>query len=164
MPNLTVAEAVGAFEITRRTLQRHLAAGTIPGATKNPTGQWIIPAEGLHAAQIPPRQTWRDTAPNGATPDAPPAPNGAVATQKPWKTGRDTTPNGAPNPAPPAPTDATDARQRIRDLEQRLELSERLREAAERNAEDLRRSLRMLETRSSPPEPRTRRVWWGRTK
>lgn len=72
---LTVAQAVDAFEIHPRRLQRLLAAGHIAGAHKDDTGRWHIPIAGLHEARIPARKTWLQ---NPATPATPVATNPAT--------------------------------------------------------------------------------------
>ncbi|QIM18085.1 hypothetical protein G7066_04395 [Leucobacter coleopterorum] len=63
-PRLTVTQAVAAFNVTKRTLQRGLAAGDLDGATKDNSRQWPIPVEALHALGFVARQA----TPNGASP------------------------------------------------------------------------------------------------
>lgn len=153
MPNLSVSQAVEAFDVERRTLQRLLALGKITGAQKDAAGRWAIPVESLHAAQINARQTWRSDATNSTTTTASVATD---ATNDP-KNPENSEKNRAPRVATDAPGDAT-LRDKVFQLETQLDLERRLREAAERNAEDLRTSLRMLEAGSSSSSGRRR--WW----
>lgn len=160
-PRLSVSAAVEAFEIERRTLQRLLSAGRLDGAIKDERGRWLIPVEALHAAGFGARKTWIFDATNDATvsrQDATRRDNDATrrdndATRAPEtfeKTGHDSATRVATN-------DATELRQRVTQLEQQLETERRLREASERNADDLRMSLRMLE---AGPTPARGRRWW----
>lgn len=147
-PKLTVAQAVAAFDVTRRTLQRRLAAGELDGAAKDNAGHWSIPIEALHALgcgarKNVPQDTTRAT--NGATK------SGETFPQKEYQL----TPNSAPEIA--------SLRAILHDTQQQLEAERRLREAAERNSEDLRTAMRMLESTSektTTAEPPTRRRWW----
>lgn len=153
-PVLSVAEAVAAFDVTKRTLQRRLVAGDIVGASKDTNGHWKIPIEALHAASFTARQ--------GTTDDATPAPNSATSgtphTTNPIKS----TQNSATSDA----TEAASLRAILRDTQQQLEAERYRREAAEQNANDLRTALRMLEAGTSqrqPAQPQTpRRRWWQR--
>lgn len=158
-PRLSVSAAVEAFDVERRTLQRMLSGGQLDGASKDERGRWLIPVEALHAAGFSARQTWLSDATSDATA------RDSVATRSPRtfaNTGRDS----ATTDATRRDTDATELRQRVAQLEQQLEREQqradtetRLREAAERNADDLRSSLRMLE---AGPSPASRRRWWQR--
>lgn len=156
-PRLTVTQAVAAFNVTKRTLQRRLAAGELDGATKDDAGQWSIPIEALHALGIGARQA--------TTNDAPPlrhsAPKNIQNVEKPGEL-------SAPNSAPPTPDDATEItslRAILHDTQQQLATEQRLREAAERNTEDLRTAMRMVEAGLQSPAsiaPNQRRRWWQR--
>lgn len=152
-PRLSVSAAVEAFQVERRSLQRLLSAGRLDGAAKDERGRWMIPVEALHAAGFAPRQTWLSDATNSATVTRHDA---TSARQSLENTGRDS----ATNNATARDSDATDLRQRIAQLEQQLDTEKRLREAAERNADDLRMSLRMIEPDASTERPRRR--WWQR--
>lgn len=153
-PRLSVSAAVEAFEIERRTLQRLLSAGRLDGAIKDERGRWLIPVEALHAAGFGARKTWISDATNDATvsrQDATRRDNDATRAPETFeKTGHDSATRVATN-------DATELRQRVTQLEQQLETERRLREASERNADDLRMSLRMLE---AGPTPARGRRWW----
>lgn len=131
---LTVSQAVDAFDIHPRRLQRLLAAGKIAGAHKDDTGRWHIPITGLHEARIPARKTWLEDSATAAA---------SVAT----------------NPATHDTTVAT-LRDRIRDLETQLDTERRLKQAAEQNATDLRNALRILEPMQLTAPPR--KPWWRR--
>lgn len=155
-PQLSVSAAVDAFEIERRTLQRLLATGQLGGATKDHRGRWSIPIETLHAAGFTARNTWLRDATKSATR------HDTVATkpQQPLQnTGRDSASVVATTDATRHDSDATALRTRVTQLEAQLDQEQRLREAIERNAEDLRSSLRMLEASTSPPH---RARWWHR--
>lgn len=156
-PRLSVSAAVDAFEVERRTLQRMLAAGQLDGATKDERGRWLIPVEALHAAGFPARQTWLSDATNSATRrDTDATPNATTVEN----TGSDSATSVATNDATRRDTDATELRQRVAQLETQLEHERQLREAVERNADDLRTTLRMLE--AGPSAPERRRRWWQR--
>lgn len=97
-PHLDVAAAVEAFDITKRTLQRRLAAGDIPGSIKTEHGRWSIPIDGLHAAGVTPRQTWRSNESASAPISATRAVAGATLRDEPQKNTEVSAPNGAPAP------------------------------------------------------------------
>jgi len=147
-PTLTVTAAVEAFTVERRTLQRMLAAAQLDGAHKDNRGRWMIPVEALHAAGFTARQTWISDATEHDS-DASPTRQSASNQRKSSATA-DTTAHDS---------DATDLRQRIARLEDQLSAEKHLREAAERNADDLRNAMRMIEagTQSAP-----RKRWWQR--
>lgn len=147
---LTVSAAVEAFEVERRTLQRFLGAGQLDGATKNERGHWLIPIEALHAAGFTARQTWLTVATKSAT-------HRDTVTTDTRQTLENTVHDNATS-------DATELRSRVAQLEVQLDHERRLRESVERNAEDLRSSLRMLEAGTSAGErPVHRRRWWQRS-
>lgn len=58
MPELTLSQAVEAFEVSRSTLRRRLDSNKLDGAHRDSSGQWRIPAAALHAAGFPARKTW----------------------------------------------------------------------------------------------------------
>ncbi len=152
-PLLSVAEAVAAFDVTKRTLQRRIVAGDITGATKDVNGHWRIPIEALHAAAFKARQ--------GTTSDATLSPSGAQSYTR--------HPTNQTNPSINSATEAASLRAILRDTQQQLEAERYRREAAEQNANDLRTALRMLEsgtTRQEPPlqHPAEQRPKWWRRK
>lgn len=159
---LTISQACDAFQVSRRTLQRRLSAGDIEGAKRDGQGRWLVTVAALHAAQIPARQTWKDD----ATGSAPNSGNGAPRRDSKRQTQSNTDETGAPQSATVAPDVAT-LRAKLRDIERELETEKQLRAAAERNADDLRLAMRMLEPstpKSSTPtsEVSPRRRWWKR--
>jgi len=170
---LTVSDAVNAFDVERRTLQRLLAANQFDGAYKDTRGRWMIPIEALHAAGFTARKTWIPDATTDATKsttrhdtDAPPTRQTA---EKQHKSNTTSGTTSATDSATQRDSDATDLRHRIAQLEDQLDTEKRLREAAERNSDDLRSALRMLEagrpqpaTQTSGPTP-SRRRWWQRS-
>jgi hypothetical protein len=153
-PQLSVSAAVEAFDIERRTLQRLLATGQLTGASKDKRGRWSIPVETLHMAGFAARKTWmRDATKTTTRRDIV-----ATNTRQPLQnTGED----GATDDATARDTDATELRNRITQLEAQLDYERRLKEAIERNTEDLRSSLRMLEA-GTAANPRSQR-WWHRS-
>lgn len=165
-PVLTVTAAVNAFEIERRTLQRMLSAEQLPGSFKDSRGRWKVPVEALQAAGFVARKTWFD----GTTDDTTVRDSDATLTpEKPSlksKTLGKIDATERDKEQQKQDKDATDLRQHIARLEAQLDAEKRLREAAERNAEDLRNAMRMLETsqprkieESTVLEP-VRRRWW----
>lgn len=154
-PQLSVSAAVEAFDIERRTLQRLLATGQLIGASKDNRERWSIPVETLHMAGFAARKTWITDATKTATRRD----TDATRTRQPLqKTGHDSTTDDATA----RDTDATHLRNRIIQLEAQLDHERRLREAIERNTEDLRTSLRLLEA-GTPPTPNRSRWWHRRT-
>lgn len=154
-PTLTVSAAVEAFDIERRTLQRLLATSQMHGASKDNRGRWIIPVETLHAAGFRARKTWQSVATNDATGRDTDATNNATQTQKTPLNQRKTS----------ATDDATDLRLYIAQLEAEIRAERQLREATERNLEDLRTSLRMLDAGHVQPTTveQPARKWWRRS-
>lgn len=157
---LTISQACDAFQVSRRTLQRRLSAGDIEGAKRDGQGRWLVTVAALHAAQIPARQTWKDDATDNATNSE----NSATRRDSTRQTQSNTGDTGATQSATVAPDVAT-LRAKLRDIERELETEKQLRAAAERNADDLRLAMRMLEP--SPPKHSTptpdeapRRRWW----
>lgn len=167
-PTLTVTAAVTAFEVERRTLQRMLAADQLPGSVKDGRGRWTIPVEALHVAGFTARKTWIADATehdNDATSDATRRDTNATPTRQTASNQRKAS---TTSDATERDNDATDLRQHVARLEAQLETEKQLREAAERNAEDLRTAMRMIEAgrpQSSAQEsatPPSRRRWWQR--
>lgn len=160
-PTLTVTAAVEAFEVERRTLQRLLAADQLDGAHKDPRGRWKIPVEALHAAGFLARQTWIFDATKSATRRD----SDATTMRQTAETQRETSTTKS---ATERDNDATDLRHRVAQLEAQLDVEKRFREAAERNAEDLRSAMRMIEAGQPAPassagaETPSRRRWWQR--
>ena len=68
-PTLGLTEAATACRVSRRTIERRLHNGTLEGAHKDTTGQWVIPLEGLLAAGFHPNAP---TPPEEPAPPAPP--------------------------------------------------------------------------------------------
>jgi len=152
-PPLTVAAATAVFQVEKRTLQRLLATGQLNGAYKNPRGHWMIPVNALHATGFAARQTWISDATEHDT-DTTQAQKSLSNQSKTI-----TTSNATEHDA-----DATALRQHIARLHEQLDAEKRLREAAERNANDLRTAMRMIEAGQTQPvysKPSLRR-WWQR--
>lgn len=159
-PRLTINEAVDQFQTSRATLRRGIDAGRFPGASKDTTGRWSIPLTDLLAAGIPARKTWlTEDAQGVAHQGAHEQPQSAQNSRKTMKTkvNGELAHQGAQGVTHEHP-DTTLLRQRIALLEQRLEQERLLKEAAERNAQDLRSTVRMLENKTSAPLRR----WWSR--
>lgn len=66
-PTLTLGQAVRTTGVARSTLQRRLATGAVPGATRTAAGGWSIPVAGLIRAGLTPAVT---------PPPLPPGPDG----------------------------------------------------------------------------------------
>ena len=134
-PTVSLAEAARHSPRSIATLRRWLAAGTIAGAERDAvTGAWVIPITALVEAGA-----WPSTTP--PDPEAESAASDALQDAL-------------------AQVDALTAIARASDDQARealaaADVERRLREAAERNAEDLRTALRMLEAGPTPsPEKR----------
>lgn len=165
-PTLTVTAAVEAFTVERRTLQRMLAATQLDGSHKDNRGRWLIPIEALHTAGFTVRQTWISDATahdSDATKSATRHDSDATqarqtaSNQSKSSATVDTTRHD--NGATAHDSNATDLRQHIARLEDQLSTEKHLREAAERNADDLRTAMRMIEAGT---QPAPRRRWWQR--
>jgi excisionase family DNA binding protein len=160
-PAWTLTEAAERTGVSRSTVRRYREAGKLPGAFKDSAGTWRFPLESLLAAGlkiVEPAQDERLTMP---------------------------TEQGRPDAEQPT----AELRLRILELEKELAVEqahraglERLAEAAEANARDLRMALRMLEAGkaepaqvervgtpsehaasvavSSPEQPSRKRRWW----
>ena len=133
-PTVSLAEAARHSPRSVATLRRWLAAGTIAGAERDAAGAWAIPVAALVEAGA-----WPSTTP--PDPEAESAASDALQDAL-------------------AQVDALTAIARASDDQARealaaADVERRLREAAERNAEDLRTALRMLEAGPRPsPEKR----------
>lgn len=159
---LTISQACDAFQVSRRTLQRRLSAGDIEGAKRDGQGRWLVTVAALHAAQIPARQTWKDD----ATDSAPNLGNSAPRHDRTPQSQSNIDDNTASSGAITTPDVAT-LRAKLHDIERELETEKQLRAAAERNADDLRLAMRMLEPgtpkiSTHTPEASPRRRWWKR--
>lgn len=156
---LTVSAAVDAFEVERRTLQRLLGAGQLDGATKNERGHWLIPIEALHAAGFDARQTWL----NDATKSATRRDSVATNTRQPLEnTGHDNA-TAVATERDSVATEVAELRVMLEAARQEIKAKDLLLESVERNADDLRSSLRMLEAGASAGErPAPSRRWWQR--
>ena len=131
-PTVNLAEAARHSPRSVATLRRWLAAGTIAGAERDAvTGAWVIPITALVEAGA-----WPSTTPTD--PEAEPAPDAALE---------------AALEDALAQVEALTAVARASEVQARHQIE--LREAAERNADDLRTALRMLEAGPRPtPEKR----------
>ena len=131
-PTVNLAEAARHSPRSVATLRRWLAAGTIAGAERDAvTGAWVIPITALVEAGA-----WPSTTPTD--PEAEPAPDAALE---------------AALEDALAQVEALTAVARASEVQARHQIE--LRELAERNADDLRTALRMLEAGPRPtPEKR----------
>lgn len=152
-PLLTIAQIVDQFDVSRATVRRGIDNGRFPGATKDGQGRWTVPVEALVADGVKPRKTWLDA---GAHEHA--------------HTGAHELAQGTQKVADPLQTLVATERahdaSRIAQLEAELSAEKQLRAASERNADDLRTALRMIEAsparnNETAEQPRRRR-WWQR--
>lgn len=156
-PLLTIAQVVDQFDLSRATVRRGIDSGRFEGAHKDAQGRWLVPVDALVVAGIKPRKTWL----HGVA--------AKVASERTHEHAQDSRTAVDPLQINVAPElahgehDLAQSASRIAQLEAQLETEKRLREASERNADDLRSALRMIEA-STPPvsvqEPRRR--WWQR--
>jgi len=161
-PLLTIAQVVDQFDLSRATVRRGIESGRFGGSHKDQQGRWLVPVESLVAVGIKPRKTWLE------------GPTNRVATELAHERihehtrGQKPTENGLATELAHRETELAHSTSRIAQLEAQLESEKRLREAAERNSEDLRTALRMLEagtdtqnvsSRSTPHRDQRRR-WW----
>lgn len=136
-PTVSLAEADRHSPRSIATLRRWLAAGTIAGAERDASGAWVIPVAALVEAGAWPSTTPPDLEAEVAEPAASDALEDALAQIE------------AITAVARASEDQ--ARHQI----QLRETADQLREAAERNCDDLRTALRMLEAGPRPtPEKR----------
>jgi hypothetical protein len=149
-PAWTLSRAAEECGVSRDTLKRRRAAGEFPNAYMDTRGKWLIPVNDLLAAGF--------------------KPGGRPLVQE------DTAPVHAPVQTPDS--QANELLQQVQLLQVQLDAERNMRHAAERNAEDLRLALRMIEAAppsatstdtkpehsSDPSEPLTprRRRWWSR--
>ena len=131
-PTVSLADAARHSPRSVATLRRWLNAGTIAGAERDPAnGAWVIPITALVEAGA-----WPSTTP--PDPEAEPAPDAALE---------------AALEDALAQVEALTAIARASEVQARHQIE--LRELAERNADDLRTALRMLEAGPRPtPEKR----------
>ncbi len=131
-PTVSLAEAARHSPRSVATLRRWLNAGTIAGAERDPAnGAWLIPIASLVEAGA-----WPSTTP--PDPEAEPAPDAAL---------EDALEDALEQ------LEAMTAVARASEVQARHQIE--LRELAERNADDLRTALRMLEAGPRPtPEKR----------
>lgn len=169
-PSLTIAQVVAQFDISRATVRRGIESGRFPGAHKDVQGRWLVPVDDLIGEHIKPRRSWiNDPAHEGGHPARSEQSHGAEAAETVV----------ASEHAQSAIEHAQKLAQRdtrIAQLEAQLGAEKQLRAAAERNADDLRAALRMLEVapataRAQAPvaavpnpadETQPRRRWWQR--
>jgi len=160
-PSLTIAQVVEQFELSRATVRRGIESGRFLGATKDDQGRWLVPVDVLVSAGIKPRKTWLNEV---AT---------TTAHERAREHAHDDKTSGYSNVSSVATELAhheDELAQRvahIAQLEVELAAEKRLRESAERNAEDLRLAMRMLESnttthRPAMPENSPRKRWWKR--
>lgn len=129
-PAWTLTEAVERTGASRSTLRRYRDAGKLPHAYKDTAGSWRFPMEDLLAA--------------------------GLKLADPAHREQGGTPNG--HAQPPAEQPTPELQVKVMELEKALAVEkarneglERIAAAAQANAEDLRRALRMLEV--SRPDP-----------
>lgn len=144
-PLLTIAQVVEQFDVSRATVRRGIENGRFPGATKDAQGRWAVPVEALVAGGIKPRKTWLN---EGAHELA----QGARKVAEPLQT-------LVAAERAHSESERAQSASRIAQLEAELSAEKQLRAAAERNADDLRSAMRMLEAAPTAPAPRERRRW-----
>lgn len=153
-PALPIARVIEQFDVSRSTLRRSIEAQKLPNARKDETGRWAIPVDDLVNAGFKARKTWLNE----------------LAHEPGHEPGK-----GVHTPSDPSSSQvATELahladelaheRAHVSELSMQLDTSERLREAAERNATDLRTALKMLEapTPNRDSRPEERKHWWQR--
>jgi hypothetical protein len=120
-PSWTLSRAAEECGVSRDTLKRRRAAGEFPNAYMDTRGKWLIPVNDLLAAGF--------------------KPGGNTAVHE----------NDAPVQAPVQVPDsrASELVQQVQLLQVQLEAERNMRQAAERNADDLRLALRMIEAAPS---------------
>jgi len=155
-PILTIAQIVEQFDVSRATVRRGIDSGRFTGASKDSAGRWIVPVEALIAEGVKPRKTWLNESAHelaqGAHPVSDPIQT-IVATELDQGHSHELAHNAS----------------RIAQLEAELSAEKQLRAAAERNAEDLRTAMRMLDAGptqtpdTAPASGPRRRRWWQRS-
>lgn len=142
-PSWTITRAAAECGVSRDTIKRRRTAGGFPNAHQDQRGQWLIPLEDLLAA--------------GLRPGAPSPPD--PEHQGMHQVHDDDAPGARPSADQ---AHITELNQQIQLLRLQLETEQRLRAAAEQNADDLRTSMRMLEARPTPETATApRRRWFG---
>jgi len=153
-PILTIAQVIEQFDTSRATVRRGIENGRFPGAAKDAQGRWTVPVEALIASDIKPRKTWlNELAHEQAHGGVHELAQGAQKVSEPLQEW--------------VATERAHNASRIAQLEAELSAEKHLRAAAERNAEDLRIAMRMIESRPSESlmqnaETKTRKRWWQR--
>jgi len=165
MPNrplLTIAQVVDQFDLSRATVRRGIDSGKFEGAHKDAQGRWIVPVEALVVAGIKPRKTWLD---NGAHEHAQ---HGAHEHNQSAHSLTDPIQTKVATEHVQSKNELAHHASRIAQLEAELSTEKQLRAAAERNSEDLRTALRMIEAGTTAPATadssasanKQRRRWW----
>lgn len=161
-PSLTIAQVVDQFDLSRATVRRGIESGKFVNASKDDQGRWRIPVESLVAAGVKPRQTWLNrSAETVAVERAHKPPQGAHVTTDPNVS---VVANDLPHAHDEHAHELAQRASRIIQLEAELVSERRLREASERNVDDLRMALRMIDAapaHSAVAESPKRR-WWKR--
>lgn len=161
-PRLTIAQVVEQFELSRATVRRGIESGKFSGAEKDVQGRWLVPVDSLVTSGIKPRKTWLNSV---ATP---------MSGEHAHELGQNDQMLATANEINMATERAHQDNElalrgsRIAQLETQLAAEQSLRKAAERNSEDLRTALRMIEAGAtapaaedpSPSVSHQRRRWW----
>lgn len=129
---VTLAQAARHSPLSQATIRRRLQASKIEGAVRNADRSWSIPVATLVA--------------DGIWPSTTPADDHQDDTETTTEAGT-------------AEIERLTAE--LAAMRHRAELAETARDAAERNADDLRTAMRMLEAGTTPSAPRRR--WWQRS-
>lgn len=156
-PLLTIAQVVEQFDLSRATVRRGIERGRFNGAHKDRQGRWLVPVESLIAEGVKPRKTWLKEV---ATEHAHEGAQTAHDTLKPLQ-------DKVATELAHRDNELAQSAARITSLEAELVAEKRLREAAERNADDLRIALRMIESKPTTsvqlqPAEKHRKRWWHR--
>jgi len=125
-PVWSISKAANECGVSRDTIKRRRAAGGFPNAYQDGRSQWMIPVTDLLAA--------------GLHPGRPSPPQGGAHGQH----------ENAPERRPGREAELENE---LRVMEVKLAGERQLRQAAERNAEDLRASLRMLDSATPHQTP-----------
>lgn len=155
-PLLTIAQVIEQFDLSRATVRRGIESGRFKGAHKDRQGRWIVPVESLIAEGVKPRNSWlKDVATEHAHERAQSAHDMLIPIQEKVAT-----------ELAHIEDELAQERFKVTQLEAQLEAERRLREASERNAQDLRSAMRMIEARM-PPESagsvmKPAHRWWKR--
>ena len=159
-PLLLLSQLLDQFDVSRATARRGIESGRFPGAHKDAQGRWLVPVDDVIAAGIKPRKTWlNEHAHQGGHLAHNEHAQGAQNGSDPLQIKVASELAHAPNEL--AHEHAHELAQRdarIAQLEAERDAEKQLREAAERNAEDLRTAMRMLEAapaKAERPAPAT---------